>query len=457
VSDYRAPWALLPEGWKRDVRIAVAADGAIAAVEPDSPQGVATRLAGPVVAGMPNAHSHVLQRALAGRSEGAGRAGDSFWSWRETMYAFTRAVEPDEFEAIATGAYVEMLKAGYTSVAEFHYLHNAADGNAYARPGEMSERVIAAAQAAGIALTLLPVLYRYGDFGAVPAAASQARFLMSVEAFAALWDSLAAAMRGSNGVKLGVAAHSLRAVKCEEIAALLAHVDACAGPQVTPMHLHISEQRREVEACVAAHGVPPLELLGREFELGPRWSLVHATHATPGELTLVARAKAVVVACPTTEANLGDGIFPAAAFSSEGGRIAIGSDSHVSLDVAEELRWLEYSQRLALQRRHVLRSERTPAQALGEALYGEALSAGAQSLEQPVGSIAAGRRADFLVLDESPDEVPSLDRAIFRSGAWRVRDVFVAGRAVVREGRHADDEAIASRSAGAVRAVLRRT
>jgi formimidoylglutamate deiminase len=457
VSDYRAPWALLPDGWKREVRISVASDGTIAAVEANSRDDDAARLAGPVLAGMPNAHSHVLQRALAGRAEGAGRTGDSFWSWRETMYGLTRAVDPDEFQAIATGAYVEMLKAGYTSVAEFHYLHNAAGGAAYARPGEMSERVVAAARAAGIGLTLLPVLYRYADFGAAPPSAAQGRFVLSLDTFAALWDSLAASTRGIASVRLGLAAHSLRAVTCAEISALLAHVDARAGMHVIPVHLHISEQRREVAACVAQYGLTPIELLGRELELGPRWSLVHATHATPGELTLVARAQAVIVACPTTEANLGDGIFPAAAFAAEGGRIAIGSDSHVSLDVAEELRWLEYTQRLALERRHVLGNAAAPAEALGEALYDAALRAGAQSLAQPVGVLAAGHRADFIVLTETADDTPSLDRALFRSGAWRVRDAFVGGRHVVRDGRHAYEEGIAQRAATATLSVLQRT
>ena len=457
MSDYRAPWALLPDGWKRDVRIAVATDGTIAALETDCGADGAALLAGPVLAGMPNAHSHVLQRALAGRAEGAGRAGDSFWSWRETMYGLTSAVDPDEFEAIATGAYVEMLKAGYTSVAEFHYVHNAADGSAYARPGEMSERVVAAARAAGIALTLLPVLYRYADFGAVAPSAAQRRFVLSLDAFAALWDALAVSTRGASCVRLGLAAHSLRAVTCAEVSALLAHVDQRAGMHVTPMHVHISEQRREVEACVAQHGATPIELLGRELELGPRWSLVHATHATSAELRLVAGAQAVIVACPTTEANLGDGIFPAAAFAAERGRIAIGSDSHISLDVAEELRWLEYTQRLALERRHVLANAATPAEALGEALYGAALRAGAQSLEQPVGALAPGHRADFIVLAETPGGTPSLDRALFRSGAWHVRDAFVAGRHVLREGRHADEEAIAERAAAATRSVLQRT
>lgn len=456
MIDYRAPWALLPEGWKRDVRIAVTGEGTIAAVEPEAASGGATALAGPVLAGMPNAHSHVLQRALAGRAEGAGPAGDSFWSWRETMYAFTRAVEPDEFEAIATSAYVEMLKAGYTSVAEFHYLHNARDGRPYARSSEMAERVVAAAHTAGIGLTLLPVLYRYRDFGALPPDVSQQRFVLDLAAFCRLWDELAAATRGRDVVRLGVAAHSLRAVTCGDIAALLAHVDERAGMHVTPLHVHVSEQRREVDACLAAHGVTPVELLGRELELGPRWSLVHATHATPGELTLLAQAQAVVVAAPTTEANLGDGIFPAAAFAAERGRIAIGSDSHVSLDVAEEVRWLEYAQRLALQRRHVLAGEREPALGLGEALYAGLARSGAQSLGQPIGALAPGLRADWLVL-ASEWEAPSLDRALFRSGAWRVRDVYVAGRPVVRESRHAEDERIARRADDAVRAVLERT
>jgi formimidoylglutamate deiminase len=466
----------LPEGWKRDVRVDVAPDGTIAAVETDSVRADATLLAGPVIAGMPNAHSHVLQRALAGRAEGAGGAGDSFWSWRETMYAFAQAIDPDEFEAIATSAFVEMLKAGYTSVAEFHYLHRAPGGVPYARPGEMSERVLSAARSAGIAVTLLPVLYRYSGFGSQAPDASQARFVMKLEEFTALWDALAAATRGTNDVRLGVAAHSLRAVTCAEIAALLAQVDALAAPGnsaspgarlAVPVHIHISEQRREVEACVAHFGTTPVELLARELELGPRWSLVHATHATPGELARVARSQAVVVVCPTTEANLGDGIFSGAAFVAEGGRIAIGSDSHVSLDVAEELRWLEYAQRLALQRRHVLGNSGggddaglqfdVPALPLGERLYCDASRAGAQSLGRPVGAIAPGCRADLLVLRWPGDDAPSLDRAIFRSGAWTVRDVFVGGRAVIRDGVHPAEERIERDATEALRAVLQRT
>jgi formimidoylglutamate deiminase len=442
VNRYFAPWALVPEGWRRDVLIDVDGDGTIAAVRTDSASAGATLLSGPAVPGMPNAHSHVVQRALAGRTEGGSERGDSFWTWRERMYAFVRALDPDAFEAIAAATYVEMLCAGYTSVAEFHYLHNAPDGRAYANPAEMSERALAAARSAGIALTLLPVLYRFSDFGGVAPLPEQKRFVLSPDAFAALWESLAQTLRGEPDARLGLAAHSLRAVAPGDPALLVALSNALPG---APLHLHISEQRREVEACVALHGTTPIALLANAIDLGPQWSLVHATHATPSELAQVAAAGAVVVVAPTTEANLGDGIFPARDFARAGGAIAIGSDSHVSLDVAEELRWLEYAQRLAHEARHVLGD--------GAALYRGTLAAGARSLGRRTGALAAGMRADIVVLDAyAPDETPSLDAYLFRSGTWRVRDVFVGGRIVVRDGRHPRRDELAARAERAVRA-----
>ncbi len=375
------------------------------------------------------------------------------------MYAFVERLDPDGFEAIAADAYAEMLEAGYTRVAEFHYLHHAPDGRPYADPAEMSRRVVAAAQRAGIGLTLVPALYRFSDAGGVAPTPSQRRFVQSRESFAALWEQLARELTADTDARLGLGFHSLRAVEPEDVTALVSLAGRNGAGATTPIHIHVSEQEREVEAVRARYGATPIELLARTVPLGPQWSLVHATHATDGELTTVANGGAVVVVAPTTEANLGDGIFPAAAFRARGGRIAIGSDSNVSLDVAEELRWLEYVQRLAVRRRHVLGTAGVAS--LGDALYAAAAAAGAQSLGRQAGALAKGLRADFVVLAATGDDIgpelagdvpPSLDWYVFRSGAWRVRDVFVAGRAVVRGGRHVAREDLRARASRARKA-----
>ncbi len=404
---------------------------------------------------MPNAHSHVVQRELAGRTERAGPKGDSFWTWRTAMYDFVERLDPDAFEALAADAYAEMLEAGYTSVAEFHYLHHGPGGLPYHRPSEMSERVILAARAAGIALTLLPTLYRYSDAGGVPAGEHQRRFLQSRDSFVTLWLTLAARLTGERDVRLGVAFHSLRAVEPEDIVAVLEVLEARAPLPGFPLHVHVSEQTREVDAVRACYGTTPIELLARTVTLDERWTLIHATHATEAELGALARAGANVAICPTTEANLGDGIFPVASFRELGGRIAIGSDSNVTLDVSEELRWLEYVQRLATRRRSVLA---TPGSAsLGDALFASVAGCGAAALGRSAGALAAGLRADFVVLQPDPSdaagEAPSLDRALFKSGAWRPWDVFVGGRQVVSGGAHVERERLRF-NAGRARRVL---
>ena len=436
------------------MRIDVAPDGSLAAVEPGSPRDGATLLDGPVVPGMPNAHSHVAQRALAGRTEGAGPAGDSFWSWRSTMYAFVGALEPAAFEAIAADAFAAMLEAGYTSVAEFHYLHHAPDGSPYADPAEMSERVVAAARAAGIGLTVLPVLYRYAGAGGVAPLARQRRFITEPAAFAQMWAQLAARYRAASDVRLGAAFHSLRAVEPADIAATLDALERAAPGAPPPLHVHLAEQSGEVDEVRAAYGAPPLEVLARTVALGPRWSLIHATQSSPADARRIAAADATVVLCPTTEANLGDGIFPLAAFREAGGCVAIGSDSNVTLDVAEELRWLEYAQRLAERRRHVFGS--AGAATLGEALYRAALRGGARALALPVGALAPGLRADLVVLrtlDDADDTAPpSLDAYVFASGRDRVREVMCGGRFVVRDGAHSERAALRARALQAARA-----
>jgi formimidoylglutamate deiminase len=434
--------ALLPTGWARDVVVDVGPGGTIRSVDvaferPDD----AEPLQGALIPGMPNAHSHAFQRAMAGLTERGGPAADNFWTWRREMYRFLDRIGPDDEEAIATQLYLEMLKAGYTAVAEFHYLHRDPAGHSYANPAEMALRIQAAAEASGIALTLLPVFYAHSDFGGAPPLRGQKRFVHDTASFHALLDSLAL-----DGLKLGVAPHSLRAVAPEELAEILAF--ARKHDRYTPVHIHAAEQTKEVDDCVAWSGARPVEWLLDHADLDQRWCIVHATHVTEDEAARLADTGAIVALCPSTETDLGDGVFPAPAYRVAGGRIAIGGDSHVGVDPFLELRLIEGAQRLTLRRRNVLARE---GESTGLALYQAALSGGAQALGQPVGAIAVGHRADLVVLD--PDdpalaEQPAshlLDAAIFGPARHVVRDVMVAGRWVIGEGHHADEEAVLTR------------
>ncbi len=423
-----APMALLPSGWASNVGLEIGEDGAFSAVVPgSSPQG-ASRLRGSVVPGMPNLHAHAFQRALAGCAEQRGRGEDSFWSWREAMYELADSLDPERFQAIVTHAYVEMLEVGYTAVGEFHYLHNAPNGIPYAHRTEMAQRVLAAARAAGIGLTLLPVWYRHGGVGGSAPERHQRRFVMELDAYLDLWRDLAACVAGDANLRLGAAPHSLRAVTGEELTTLCREIETL-DPRA-PLHMHVAEQEAEVMMCRRVLGASPVAYLYDRLPVDERWCLVHATHATEDELAQIAASGAVVGLCPTTEANLGDGIFPAAAFAARGGRFGIGSDGNVSIDVAEELRWLEYGQRLRQRRRALLASEGIPS--VGEFTYRAALRGGAQALGRPIGAIAPGMRADLVVLDEET----TLDAYVFVRGRAAVRDVMVGGRWVVRDGRH---------------------
>jgi formimidoylglutamate deiminase len=390
---------------------------------------------------MPNLHSHAFQRALAGRTghptpEGAGR--DSFWTWRAAMYEFIDHVDADAFEAIARQAYVEMLKAGYTAVAEFHYVHHDPRGWAYANPAELAHRIAAAAADAGIGLTLLPVFYAHSGFGGAPPLAGQRRFVHSVDSYARLIAGLDADSV-AHGYRLGVAAHSLRAVTPDELPEIVALVPAGA-----PIHIHAAEQTQEVADCVAALGQRPVEWLLDHAGLDARWCLVHATHMTPDETRRLAASGAVAGLAPTTEADLGDGTFAARTFIDHGGNFGIGSDSNTLIDPYAELRQLEWSQRLSRLERNVLARGEAP---VGQFLYALAAAGGAQALALPAGAIAGGRRADLVVLDTNDPALAAqaiddvLDAAIFGPSRMPVRDVMVAGRWVVREGRHGNEEA----------------
>jgi formimidoylglutamate deiminase len=440
--------ALLPGGWARNVRIDVGTDGAIAAVHDSASADGAEALAGPVVPAMPNAHSHAFQRVLAGRTGRASPQDDNnFWSWRQAMYACLDRLDADAFEAVTAQAYVEMAKAGYAAVAEFHYVHHDPAGRPYADPAELAGRVIAAAETAGLALTLLPVFYAHAGFGGTPATAGQRRFVHAPYTYAQLFERLAT-LAGTRDFVLGVAPHSLRAVTPEELRNVVA-----LSPPGSPIHIHVAEQTREVDDCVAWSGLRPVDWLLAHARVDARWCVVHATHITERELQGLAASGGVVALAPTTEADLGDGTFPAVAYRQAGGRFAIGSDSNTVIDPFGELRLLEYSQRLRQRHRNLLTEGDVP---VGRWLWTAAAAGGAQACGRGGGSIAAGAPADLVVLDadepalvgHAPETM--LDAAIFGPCRKPVRDVLRGGRFIVREGRHPQEDAVFARYRAAV-------
>lgn len=448
--------ALLPAGWQKDVLLEWDESGCLTRVEADCAADCASRdgvaLAGVVLPGMPNLHSHAFQRAMAGLTEYRSNPADSFWSWRTLMYGFAQKLSPPALKAIAVQLYIEMLKAGYTSVCEFHYLHHDADGKPYANPAEHAECLIAAAEEAGIGMTLLPVLYQYSGFGARPPHAAQARFINSPEWIIDLLQRLRHSHPQHAGLRYGVAPHSLRAVSPDSLKQLLnglKQADAQA-----PIHIHIAEQTGEVDDCVAQLGARPVEWLLDNVDVDARWCLVHATHMSDAETQSLAKRGAVAGICPTTEANLGDGIFNGAAYAAAGGMWGIGSDSHVSTSMREELRLYEYSQRLLHRQRNVLAGPDNSS--VGAYLYQHALRGGAAASGRPVAGLAVGQRADLVALEEAhPDlcgkeEDRLLDSFIFCNHAHSpVRDVMSGGRWVIRDGQHTLEErsAVAYRNA----------
>ncbi|HEV7778308.1 MAG TPA: formimidoylglutamate deiminase [Luteibacter sp.] len=396
-----------------------------------------------VLPGMPNLHSHAFQRAMAGMAERRGRNDDSFWTWRETMYAFAATVGPEELKAIAVQLYVEMLKAGYTHVCEFHYLHHQPDGRAYADPAAMSLALVEAAREAGIGLTLLPVLYMTGGFDGRALSERQRRFYHGVDAYIALLERLRPYEDGM--LRVGVALHSLRAVPADAMRTLLGSgtVDGM------PVHIHIAEQIGEVQDCLAVRNARPVEWLLDNAEVDARWTLVHATHLTAQETQALAKSGTVAGLCPTTEANLGDGLFPLADYLHAGGTLGIGSDSHISVSPVEELRWLEYGQRLSTRHRNI--AARGEGASVGETLWDAALIGGRRAAAVDIGRLEPGARADLLVLD---DESPllaargprdAMDSFLFAGNTPLVRHVMTNGEWVVRDFRHRDEARILQR------------
>jgi formimidoylglutamate deiminase len=442
--------ALLPQGWCDRVRIS-APDGRIESIETGVPPGEGDELHAIGVPGLGNLHSHAFQRGLAGLTERRGPTDDTFWSWRELMYRFVERIDPDEFQALAALAYAEMLECGFTHVGEFHYVHHDKEGVPFADPGELAGRIVAAAQETGIGLTLLPTFYAHSGFGGAAPSARQRRFVCDLDRFARIVESSRKGIEALSGARLGVAPHSLRAVSAEELAAV---IELGRG---LPKHLHISEQAREVEDCVLWSGLRPVEWLMDNAAVDEHWCLVHATHTNTTELDRIVAAGAVVALCPVTESSLGDGIFPAPAFIEQDGRFGIGTDSNVRIDVAEELRTLEYMQRLDLQARNVLASG--AGKSTGRTLFETALAGGARALEAPAG-LEKGASLDLVSLaaehltlaERRGDEL--LDSWIFSGDRGVVEHVWRGGRKVVVNGHHVDRNAITTRYRRALRSLL---
>lgn len=431
--------ALLPDGWADDVRIK-AIDGTIIEVEAAAPVGETDERCGIVLPGLPNLHSHAFQRGMAGLAEMRGSSSDSFWTWRDTMYRFVDRLTPDHLQAIAAQAYVEMLESGFTRVGEFHYLHHDRSGQPFADSTAMSGAIVAAAQESSIALTHLPVFYAHAGFGGIAPGEAQRRFLHDVDSFAALLDRLRPLTDSLPDAVLGIAPHSLRAVTPDELALLVPLTNG-------PVHIHVAEQVKEVDDCLKWSGARPVEWLLSNMPIDSRWCFVHATHMTQAETREMARNGAVAGLCPITEANLGDGLFPAAAFLAEGGSYGIGSDSNVRIDATEELRLLEYGQRLAARGRNIMAQL---GGSTGNALWRGALSGGAQALGASAG-LAVGASADFVTIERDHPSLAErrgdalIDGLVFAAGRSAIDGVWRRGRQVVMRGRHIDRQRITAR------------
>ncbi|VVT14446.1 Formimidoylglutamate deiminase [Sphingomonas sp. EC-HK361] len=435
--------ALLPQGWAQRVRIGISG-GCIVSVDADIAPLPGDERHSTALPGLCNVHSHGFQRGMAGLSERRGRPDDDFWSWREVMYRFLDRLTPDDIAAITAQAYVEMLESGFTRVGEFHYLHNDIDGRRYADPAETAGAIVAAAQTSGIGLTLLPVFYAHGDFGGAAPAPGQRRFLSTIDDFAPLVEASRSKLPAD--ARQGIAPHSLRAITPDELAAILplAHDG--------PIHIHAAEQMREVEACVAWSRARPVEWLLDHAEIDARWCLIHATHLSDAECDRLAASGAVAGLCPVTEANLGDGIFPAERYLGAGGRFGVGTDSNILVDAAAELRAIEYSQRLTHRRRAVLADDREPS--VGKRLFTTALQGGAQALGV-AGGLQVGASADLVSLDRThpamagADTDTLFDRWVFAARSSVIDCVWRGGRKQVEGGRHV--------AAGQVSEAYRRT
>jgi formimidoylglutamate deiminase len=431
---FHCPQALLADGWAANCRISIDADGMITAIEPGQKPEDATRLPGPVIPGMVNVHSHIHQRLIAGLTGYRAVGQDSFWTWREQMYRAVGMLSVAELQTLASYAFMELIEGGYTVTGEFHYPHRLGDAD----PLQTAVALVNGADRSGMALTLLPVWYRYAGFGRKAPTARQRPFVMPLDELARLIETLRGHTHGSIH-EVGVAPHSLRAVEVSDLPEMLDSIES------GPVHLHISEQPAEVAECLDHCDSTPIQLLTEHVQLDRRWCLIHATHATKAELAAMAAGDAVVGLCPTTEADLGDGLFSVRRFLDAGGRYAIGSDSNLVTDAASELRLLDWGQRLQLNQRNVMCDE---GEHIGRRMWQDTARAGAAALDQPVGELEVGRRADWVVLDSThpllaglkPDH--QLDTFIFSGARGLIDQVWTAGQMQVTGGQHAGCDAL---------------
>lgn len=442
--------ALLADGWAKNVLLEWNGQGTLTKIwknlSPMEVDGV-DRAAGPIIPGMSNLHSHAFQRAMAGLAERMGDPRDSFWTWREVMYSFLERITPEDAHAIAAQLYLECLKRGYTAVGEFHYLHHAPGGEHYDDIAEMSKQVVGAAVETGIGITHLPVLYAFGGFGEQPLGEAQLRFRNDSDSILDIIQTTGNAFVANPEVQIGLAPHSLRAINKDMLTRAVS--DLHGMEEDAPVHIHIAEQIKEVDDCITWSGSRPVDWLYDTIEVDPRWCLVHATHLTDAECDRIATSKAVAGICPTTEGNLGDGLFPMLRFREKQGIWGVGSDSHVSQCPVEELRLLEYGQRLTHQRRNLIASEDHPS--VGGTLWREAALGGAQALGRAAGELTVGKRADLLVLDgdhvnmAGREDDAILDALVFAGNDCLIRDVMVGGQWRIQEGHHHQESAIRNR------------
>lgn len=443
--------ALLPSGWANDVQVVITA-GAIAAVTPGVAPAAGDERHAIALPGLASLHSHAFQRGMAGLAELRGDSTDTFWTWRETMYRFALAMTPDDVAAVATLLYVEMLEQGFTRVGEFHYLHHDRDGSHYADPAEMATRIAEASEASGIALTLLPSFYAHGSFGGAAPHDGQRRFICSVDQFAKLMAASRKAIANLPDANIGIAPHSLRAVAPDELTAIIPLADG------GPVHIHAAEQVKEVEDCLAWSGRRPVQWLLEHAPVDQRWCLIHATHTTNEEVNAFARTGAVAGLCPITEASLGDGIFPAREFLDAGGMFGVGTDSNVLVGVADELRQLEYGQRLKHRARNVLSGG--AGRSTGRTLFDDALAGGARALAQPIAGLTPGARADIVTLDAAHPSLAGrardavIDGWIFAAGSGAIDCVWAGGNKVVERGQHQLRQAARERFNASVRRLV---
>ena len=429
-----APLALLSNGWATNVTMEVE-QGVFTRVQPNSQQPKnAVTLNGPVLPTVANLHSHAFQRVMAGVAEIASNPQDSFWSWRETMYRIVSSLTTEDLEIIASKLYIELLKGGYSQVGEFHYVHHQPDGKPYQQVTQLGENLIRAADKTGIGITLLPALYQYSGFGKQPSSEGQRRFIQSTEAYIEQHQQYRERLNDQPKHQLGICFHSLRATSFHAINTVLSQLH-----QNQPIHIHIAEQQKEVDDCIQWSGKRPVELLLEQCSVDQHWTLIHATHLNLQETTGLANSGAAVGICTTTEANLGDGIFPATEFEQAGGIWGVGSDSHVSTSLQEELRWFEYGQRLQQQKRNRLYGKNEPR--VGNHLFHMALQGGNRACGVQLG-LEVGNRADFMVWNDQlpfvrysqPEDL--INRWLFGLSESPIHDVYVAGEQFIRRSQH---------------------